>query len=261
MLIDTHTHGKLAKYLPFSESYTRNIYQEAKKRGLDALCLTEHFNTQEFDKIYDFIHDNYEQDGDSFFVEGVRVFPGLEVDIQEGGHNLVIGNYETIRSLRKEILALSPSDQFLPAAKLFPLIKQYDVIFGAAHVYRKGMHNLDLPDELIAFYDFFDMNGKDTGLMGEENYHKILQIAQKYQKPVLAGSDTHQYLQFGSVYNDFSREFSTIAAFREEMIAGNYNLYVNPAIREKIEGANLLKKALKLLQSQGGSYDTPLIIE
>ncbi|MFV0559043.1 MAG: PHP domain-containing protein [Enterococcus sp.] len=261
MLIDTHTHGKLAKYLPFSESYTANIYKEAKKRGLDALCLTEHFNTQEFEKIYQFIRDNYEADGDSFLVEGVRVFPGLEVDIKEVGHNLVIGNYESIIALRKEILSISTEKDFLPAEILFPMIKKYDVIFGAAHVYRKGMHNLDLPDYLIAHYDFFDLNGKDTGLMGLENYDKIVKIAKHYERPVLAGSDTHQYLQFGSVYNEFEKEFSTIAEFRQELAAGNYELYVNPAIKEKIEGANLLKKALKLLQKQGGSYDTPLIIE
>ena len=45
------------------------------------------------------------------------------------------------------------------------------------------------------------------------------------------------------------------------MNAGRYKLVVDEAIEAKVEGANLLKKALKLLQSQGGSYDVPLIIE
>lgn len=261
MLIDTHTHGKLAKYLPFSEQYTRSVYQEAKKRGIDALCLTEHFNTQEFEKIYQFIDEQYPKDGDTYLVEGVRVFPGLEIDMLEGGHNLVIGNYNTITALRNEILSISPVDEFLPAKELFPLIKKYDVLFGAANVYRKGVHNLELSDELIQYYDFFDLNGKDTGLMGTENVDRILKIAEQYQKPVMAGSDTHQYLQFGSVYNNFEKEFSTIEEFRQELFAGNYQLYVDPAIKEKIEGANLLKKALKQLQSHGGSYDVQLIIE
>lgn len=261
MQIDTHTHGKLAKNLPFSEQYTQNLFKEAKKRGVDALALTEHFNTQEFEKIYQYIHDNYERQGDTFLVEGVRVFPGLEIDILEGGHNLVIGNYEEIQALRREILSQSTVDDFLPAAKLFPLVKKYDVIFGAAHVYRKGCHNLELEDNLIDMYDFFDLNGKDTGLLGESNVENILKIAAHYNKPVLAGSDTHQYLQYGSVINQFEREFDTIADFRKEIAGGDYELIVDPAIHEKIEGANLLKKALKELQKAGGSYDVRLVIE
>ncbi|WP_158607403.1 PHP domain-containing protein [Aerococcus agrisoli] len=261
MRIDTHTHGKLAKNLPFSEQYTQNLFKEAKKRGVEALALTEHFNTQEFDKIYQYIHDKYERQGDTFLVEGVRVFPGLEIDILEGGHNLVIGNYEEVQALRQEILSISTVSDFLPAAKLFPLVKKYDVIFGAAHVYRKGCNNLNLDDSLIDMYDFFDLNGKDTGLMGPTNVDKIKQVAAQYGKPVLAGSDTHQYLQYGSVINDFKREFDTIADFRKEIASGDYELLVHPAIQEKIEGANLLKKALKELQKAGGSYDVQLVIE
>ena len=49
MYLDFHTHGKLAKYLPFSVPYTRWLLGEARNAGLDAICLTEHFNTQQFD--------------------------------------------------------------------------------------------------------------------------------------------------------------------------------------------------------------------
>ena len=45
MYIDFHTHGKLAKKLPFSKEYTDWLLREAKEAGLDAICLTEHFNT------------------------------------------------------------------------------------------------------------------------------------------------------------------------------------------------------------------------
>ena len=40
MYIDFHTHGKLAKKLPFSTVYTDWLFSEAKNAGLDALCLT-----------------------------------------------------------------------------------------------------------------------------------------------------------------------------------------------------------------------------
>ena len=64
MKIDFHTHGKLAKKLPFSEEYTNWLFQEASKAGLDAICLTEHFNTWGFDEIYQYIANHFEQEQD-----------------------------------------------------------------------------------------------------------------------------------------------------------------------------------------------------
>ena len=46
MNIDFHTHGKLAKKLPFSTQYTDQMFHKAYLKGLDAICLTEHFNTR-----------------------------------------------------------------------------------------------------------------------------------------------------------------------------------------------------------------------
>lgn len=257
MKIDFHTHGKLAKNLPFSEEYTVQLFKEAKRRGLDALCLTEHFNTQEFEKIYGYITENYPKDGDTYLVEGVRVFPGLEVDIQEGGHNLVIGRFEDILEIRRRVLP-EPNEAFLPAKALFSIIKEYNVLFGAAHVYRSGCNNLALSDELIDCYDFFDLNGKDTGLMGMSNEKNIEAIAAKYNKPVLAGSDTLQYLQYGVLYNDFEKEVDTIDGLKYEIEKRAYTVEIDKGISQKVEAATLLKKALKELQKVGGRYDINL---
>ena len=59
MYMDFHTHGKLAKRLPFSTVYTDWLFGEAKGAGLDALCLTEHFNTLGFDQVYGYLLDKY----------------------------------------------------------------------------------------------------------------------------------------------------------------------------------------------------------
>lgn len=258
MIIDMHTHGKLAKALPFSESYTRTLFQEAKKRGLEALCLTEHFNTEEFEKIYHFIKNHYPKDGDTFIVEGVRVFPGLEIDMKEGGHNLVIGKMEDILSVRQEIVSRNGDKNFLSAHELFPIIRSYPIIFGAAHIYRDGCHNIELPEHLIDLYDFFDLNGKDTGRMGKINIKKMEKIADQYAKPLLAGSDTHQYLQYGAVWNIFEKEVNKVSHLKKEILARRYTIKVDEAIEEKVEGATLLKKALKQLQKVNGRYDFPL---
>ena len=97
MYIDFHTHGKLAKKLPFSTEYTEWLLREAHIAGLDAICLTEHFNTLQFDELYRYLMEKCKRDGDTLVTtEGLRIFAGMETDIAEGGHILTIGTPETI---------------------------------------------------------------------------------------------------------------------------------------------------------------------
>ena len=51
MFIDFHTHGKLAKKLPFSTEYTDWLMEEAGRSGLDAICVAEQFNTLQVDEV------------------------------------------------------------------------------------------------------------------------------------------------------------------------------------------------------------------
>ena len=77
MLIDFHTHGKLAKKLPFSVVYTRWLFEEAHRAGLDGLCLTEHFNTLQFDQLYSFVASISSRQGDCLVLEnGLHILPG-----------------------------------------------------------------------------------------------------------------------------------------------------------------------------------------
>ena len=97
MRLDFHTHGKLAKKLPFSTAYTDWLFGEARRAGLDALCLTEHFNTLQFADVYGYIASVSRRIGDTLELEnGLRVFPGMETDVAEGGHILSIGPLEAI---------------------------------------------------------------------------------------------------------------------------------------------------------------------
>ncbi|HJC62880.1 MAG TPA: PHP domain-containing protein, partial [Candidatus Blautia merdavium] len=87
MDIDFHTHGKLAKKLPFSGVYTDWLLKEAKNAGLDAICLTEHFNTLQFERLYEYIQSRCQRDQDTLITrEGLRIFAGMETDIAETGH-------------------------------------------------------------------------------------------------------------------------------------------------------------------------------
>ena len=72
MKLDFHTHGKLAKRLPFSTQYTDWLFGEAKAAGLDALCLTEHFNTLQFDELYGYLLHQSKREGDALLLENGR---------------------------------------------------------------------------------------------------------------------------------------------------------------------------------------------
>lgn len=90
------------------------------------------------------------------------------------------------------------------------------------------------------------------------NEKNIEAIAAKYNKPVLAGSDTHQYLQCGVLYNDFEKEVDTIDGLKYEIEKRAYTVEIDKGISQKVEAATLLKKALKELQKVGGRYDINL---
>ena len=164
MYMDFHTHGKLAKYLPFSTEYTDWLLREARRAGLDAICLTEHFNTQQFDTLYGYVEARGEKNGDAYIFEdagGLRVFPGMETDIAEGGHVLCVGPMEVIREMNRRLEPHKTKDRFLPAAQLLELFAEYPVLVGAGHPFRDGGHIPDLPPELLMRFDFLDLNGKD----------------------------------------------------------------------------------------------------
>ena len=145
MYLDFHTHGKLAKKLPFSPEYTHWLFSEAKNAGLDALCLTEHFNTLGFAQVYGYIADHAEPDGDTLLFDGLRIFPGMETDIAEGGHILSIGPLDAILELNRRLEPNKEKGHFLPFAQLMDLFAEYPVLVGAGHPYRAGAISRNCP--------------------------------------------------------------------------------------------------------------------
>ncbi len=265
MRIDFHTHGKLAKGLPFSVSYTIDLFKEAREAGLDAICLTEHFNSCGYRDLIAFIVHNYSRVGDCYDADGLKIFIGMEVDIAESGHVLVIGNVDDILAIHHQLEGyMSGTKQldyevymsgnsFILAHELMTLCKEYPVLTGAAHALREGSHISELEDDVLSQFDFFDLNGKDCsqdGYMPE----KIKRLASNYDKPVVAGSDTHQCLQYGCIYNEFERECTTVADIQKEIKAGRYRIEILDYIAFKVKSANMLKKSLKTMYAKCGEY-------
>ena len=258
--IDFHTHAKLAKKLPFSKEYTDWLFREARKAGLDALCLTEHFNTLGFAEVYRYIADRSERDGDSLVTEsGFRIFPGMEVDIAEGGHTLVAGPLECILEMNRRLEPYKEKENFLPFEKWSEMTEEYPVIFGAGHPFREGGHIPELPEELLRRFMFLDVNGKDLARDYDGTWEKMSALSERIGRPLVAGSDTHQSFQYGCAYNVFDREVNTVSGLMEEIRQGSYRIATSQNLEFQVETAGILKRALKTIHALGGDYVEVLI--
>lgn len=260
MYIDFHTHGKLAKKLPFSTVYTDWLFGEAKQAGLDALCLTEHFNTLQFDEMYQYMMESCDRDGDTLVTkEGLRIFAGMETDVSEGGHVLCVGIPEEIRELNYRLEPYKDKDTFLPLEKLLDLFSEYSVKIGAGHPFRVGGHIPELPMEQLMRFHFLDLNGKDIAQNYEETKEKVYALGKSLNIPVVSGSDTHQAVQYGCIKTCMEQEVNTIEALYEEMFAGRYQISISDYSAFQVKTASLLKKALKEVHAVGGDYVSVLL--
>ena len=255
MRLDFHTHGKLAKKLPFSTAYTDWLFGEARTAGLDALCLTEHFNTLQFADVYGYIASVSRRTGDTLELEnGLKIFPGMETDVAEGGHILSIGPLEAILELNRRLEPHKEKGGFLPFAQLMELFGQYPVLVGCGHPFRTPGHVPELPEEQLRRLKFLDLNGKDLALDRERTERLTYALGKKLDIPVVSGSDTHQAVQYGCVTTVFERDCDTIPALYEEMRAGRYAIDLAETASFQVRTACLLKRSLKEIHALGGDY-------
>lgn len=262
MKIDFHTHGKLAKKLPFSTQYTDWLFEQAKKAGLDAICLTEHFNTLQFADIYHYLLSKGRLQDDCIILEnGLRIFPGMETDIAEGGHVLCIGRVQDILSLNESLEKNKEPGNFLSFHDLRNLFDEYDVIVGAGHPFREGGHIPELPHQELARLDFVDLNGKDVAFDREKTKESTYELAKIFNLPVVSGSDTHQAFQYGCIYTELKQNITKLDELRNEMQARNYIIQISQNASFQVECANTLKKALKSIHALGGDYVQVLLEE
>ena len=255
MRLDFHTHGKLAKKLPFSTVYTDWLFDEARRAGLDALCLTEHFNTLQFSDLYGYLASKSRRVGDTLELpNGLRIFPGMETDVAEGGHILSVGPLEAILELNRQLEPYKGKGKFLPFEKLMDLFEQYPVLVGCGHPYRAPGHVPELPLDQLKRLNFLDLNGKDMALDRERTQRLTYDLGQTLDIPVVSGSDTHQAVQYGCIATCFEGTFDTVEEMHQEMLAGRYEIQLVDSAAFQVRTACLLKRSLKEIYALGGDY-------
>ncbi|WP_406945335.1 PHP domain-containing protein [Halobacillus sp. SY10] len=244
MNIDFHTHGNLSKKIPVTVEEFIEKMEEAKQNGLTAIALTEHFNAMNFFELYEMLDRHFEYRKNYYMVNGVKVFPGIEIDVKEIGHFLVVGDREDIKAIRRKLSDHLEEADFLPVRELIDLLHPYDVLKIGAHPFRESTPWTHHEEDVLTQFDAFDINGKDLHKYGLAMKQRVEELAEQFGTSAVGGSDTHQLLQYGSVVNEFP-DCETIQDLKGVIRRGDYAVFISPAIDTKVKAAKMVKNLLK----------------
>ncbi|WP_322906705.1 PHP-associated domain-containing protein [Paenibacillus campi] len=246
MKIDFHIHAKLSKKTDFSLQHFTTILDEALMHGLDAIILTEHFNTHRFDDVYGTLDQHFPCNGHYYEYGNFRIFTGMEVDVAEGGHILISGAKDALLEVRRALTGHTAPADFISLAALFDLCEPADLMVIGGHPFRASNHLYHVAPELLRRFDAFDLNGKDLHEIGiQENIANVLTLGKQHHVPVVAGSDAHQMFQVGCVWNELPGNYETVADIRSAIRNGQCTRHIAPALHLQVRAANAVKKLLK----------------
>src|SRR5699024_9296532 len=125
---------------------------------------------------------------DYYDIDGFKVFPGVEVSVQEKGDVLIIGN----RTIIKDIWSsLNKMDNSCSMQELLKIINPHHVLVIGAHPLRKSNPLIHIPEEHLRQFDCFDLNASDLYNRGPEIKEQVYEFAKNIDIPVVSGSDTH----------------------------------------------------------------------
>lgn len=237
MRIDLHTHAKWSKEIDFSLSYYEEMMAAASRNGLHAVALTEHFNTKRFPELYRELDRHCAYADDYYVMNGIRVIPGMEVDVKEGAHILLIGGRERIIEVRQRLEGHTASGHYIGTAELLDLADEYDCLRIGAHPYREENPLTRVPESLLPRFDALDLNGRDLHHSGMTMEAMVRRLAEQTGLPVVAGSDTHHPLQFGSLYNELAYSCDTVAELRAALRNGDFRYRLSEQLDAKVRSA------------------------
>lgn len=235
MKIDLHTHAKWSMSTNFSFDYYQDMMRAAHRNDLDAVALTEHFHTHQFYDIYNTLERKSRYFGNHYVVEGVKVFPGMEVDVMEGGHILIIGEIKAIIAIRERLEEHTVHGSYVRLEQLLSWSEAHACLSIGAHPFREVNPLYRIKPELLARLDGFDVNGRDLYHYGSEMEGRVQKMAEKIELPVVGGSDTHHPLQFGSVYNEFEQDCDMVEQLRSAIRRNAFKYRISPEIDSKVQ--------------------------
>ncbi len=202
--IDTHVHSE--KSFDSLQSL-KIIAAEAKKKGIDGVCICDHNISFT----------------DATEIDGVMIMNGIEVST-EYGHVLGLFIKEPITPIRSFDEAVAR-------------IKDAGGIAVLAHPYENGRISRDDLDErldnLAYMLDGIEVvNSRATQYVKKANKY-ALEAANRNDKPRFAGSDAHIPSEVGSAYAELEIEEKSEAAVRAALLSNSAKIFTSGTVRRK----------------------------
>ena len=245
MNMDFHVHGLLSKIKDFNKEFFINEIYFAKSNGLNGIILSEHFNAKDFLVIYDFLEKNFIYEGDRYIVEGISVFPAMEVSIKNKGHVILAGERESIIDIYDLLKAFREKDHLIELEDLLDQADIFNLLKIGAHPCRRGHKLCNQSHELLKRLDALDLNGKDIFKKGQSIARdELINLSQELGLNIITGSDSHTPIQLGGIYTNLNKECSTIKELKDCIIKGDYTIEINSALNFKIFSSKILKRYL-----------------
>ena len=256
MNIDFHVHGLISKRKEFNSRFLLSEIQVAKDSGIDALVLCEHYNAIEYYNIYNFLRDNYVYEGNRYIVDGVSIFPAMEVSVKGKGHVIVISERDSIIEIRKQLEYNIDRNEHIAFKELLDMADSYNAIKIGAHPCRRGHRLCKQDDELLKRLDAIDLNGKDIYRKGRElTIEELTEISDRLELNIITGSDSHTPLQLGGIYTTLNRECTTIEELRSCIREKDYSININSSLEFRVYTSKILKRYLVRLENYNKDFD------
>lgn len=244
MNIDFHVHGLLSKKRDFNENFFLEEINSAKENNIDGIILCEHFQAVAFNDIYRYLEVNYHYKDGRYLVNGISIFPAMEISIKDGGHIILASGIDAIIELHEILMKNVEKENFIQFEDLLNLGDRYNCFKIGAHPFRKGQKLSKKPNELLCRLDCLELNAKDIYKKGEiEVKEKVISLAEKVDKPMVGGSDSHTPLQIGAIKTKMGRECCNVTDIKEA-IKNNCDVEVSSSLEFKVFTSKILKRYL-----------------
>lgn len=245
MVIDFHVHGKISSKFEFEKNKFLLKIDEAKKNGLDSIALTEHCHAKNFYEGYEFLNYNYKLKEDYFDIDGFKVFYGTEVTTKQKLDILFIGNPKAVINFREEISKNYNDEKFIDIKDLFEIPNINKLFIIIAHPYRKHIVFPELQNNVLSKINALEFNSKDLYKNGiDETIESVTKLANKYNLPIVCGSDTHYYKQISTAKNILNKECKNIKEIKEEIESNNHIVKISEDLLTRVEEAIKMKKVI-----------------
>jgi predicted metal-dependent phosphoesterase TrpH len=204
MIIDLHIHTSPRS--PCSHIEPQELVAEAKRLGIDGLCLTEHHVLWEPAELEDLEHNG-----------GIALFTANEITTDQGdilvfGYREPVPGVVPIRELHREVAA---AGGFMIAAHPLRGFKVF------------GLSQLQLTAEQAArrkVFQFVDGIEIRNGRLNDDENGMAAQVAERLKLVGTAGSDAHELDELGRVVTVFERDIRCEGELIAELRAGRFSI-------------------------------------